>query len=210
MRERTEFWTILLAAAFAFSGAVAWKMMHASPDVLIEPIVVDPSVQPRHHEPVAVGPLAEAQQWFEQARGFCNPVDVETRMRWQPSPKTEEGVTYRAACFALAGKIDRAREAIESLPPSNRYHAAGVVFAVGHPAADAGDELAAGPLMELVVEYWPNHYMALYHAGAAAFQRGDLAPAADYLQRFLDTYTQQDGWTESARKMLAAIPSLGC
>ncbi|HIF22582.1 MAG TPA: hypothetical protein EYQ27_11915 [Gemmatimonadetes bacterium] len=53
----------------------------------------------------------------------------------------------------------------------------GVVLGVGHPAADAGDDVAAGPLMELVVEFWPSHYMALYHAGAPRFEAGDTARA---------------------------------
>ncbi len=86
-----------------------------------------------------------------------------------------------------------------------RHHAAGVVFNAGHPAADAGDEVAAGPLMELVVEYWPNHYMALYHAGAAAFERGDHEPAWDYLERFLVEYAVEDGWRSNAEEMLETM-----
>ena len=112
---------------------------------------------------------------------------------------------YKAACFALAGRIDRAREVIERLPPGVRYQAAGVVFEAGHPAADAGDDVAAGPLMELVVEFWPNHYMALYHAGAARFERGDYGGAEGYLKRFLEEYKLDDGWTGSARSMLDQI-----
>ena len=79
---------------------------------------------------------------------------------------------HEAACYALAGRIASAREVILTLPEEMRYRAAGVVFEAGHPAADAGDDVAAGPLMELVVEFWPNHYMALYHAGAARFEQG--------------------------------------
>lgn len=55
--------------------------------------------------------------------------------------------------------------------------------------------------MELVVEFWPNHYMALYHAGASRFQRGDFAGARSYLERFLTHYDRDDGWAESARAM---------
>jgi hypothetical protein len=79
------------------------------------------------------------------------------------------------------------------------------VFDIGHPAADAGDELAAGPLMELVVEFWPNHYMALYHAGAAAFERAELEKAEGYLTRFLAEYDVEDGWRSSALGMLDRI-----
>jgi tetratricopeptide (TPR) repeat protein len=109
---------------------------------------------------------------------------------------------HEAACYALAGKVDLARSSILSLPESQRYHAAGVVFGAGHPAADRGDELAAGPLMELVVEFWPNHYMALYHAGAAAFERGEYEKADGYLNRFLQEYAVEDGWRSNALAMI--------
>jgi tetratricopeptide (TPR) repeat protein len=138
-------------------------------------------------------------------RRFCNPVEVETRLRMEPPPPTPEGTMHEAACYALAGRIDRARDAIERLPQDLRYRAAGVVFEAGHPAADAGDDVAAGPLMELVVEYWPNHYMALYHAGAARFELGDYAVAQPYLLRFMDEYSSEDGWRSSARGMLQTI-----
>ena len=82
-----------------------------------------------------------------------------------------------------------------------------MVFGAGHPAADAGDELAAGPLMELVVEFWPNHYQALYHAGAARFQRGDYAEAEPYLREFLRYYEQEDGWRRNAETMLSEMPA---
>jgi hypothetical protein len=75
--------------------------------------------------------------------------------------------------LALAGRIESARAEILELPEDRRAQAVGVVFDQAHPAADAGDDVAAGPVMELVVEFWPNHYMALYHAGAARFEEGD-------------------------------------
>jgi cytochrome c-type biogenesis protein CcmH/NrfG len=79
------------------------------------------------------------------------------------------------------------------------------VFDAVHPAADAGDETSAGPLMELVVEFWPNHYMALYHAGAAAFERGEHGPAWNYLERFLEEYQVEDGWRTNAQAMLETM-----
>ncbi|HUP19981.1 MAG TPA: hypothetical protein VM778_08525, partial [Gemmatimonadota bacterium] len=124
---------------------------------------------------------ASGVEWFQDMSPYCNAVDVETRMPWTPAPASIDGDTYGAACYALAGHTDRARELIGGIPADRRWQAAGTVFDIGHPAADADDELAAGPLMELVVELWPNHYMALYHAGAAAFERGELEKAEDYL-----------------------------
>ncbi len=145
------------------------------------------------------------QAWFASVRPYCNPVDVETRLRFSPPPATESGTMEKAACYALAGKIDQARASLMELPANERWRGAGVVFNAGHPAADAGDELAAGPLMELVVEFWPNHYMALYHAGAAAFERGEHDAAKGYLERFLVEYEPDDGWTASASSMLEEI-----
>ncbi len=197
MRDKPELMLIVVMSAFALTGVIGVTLHKAAtPVVLIEPPIQ--VVQP-------VQNVADATSWFESIRQYCNPVEVETRMRWQPGPETVDGEMHKAACFALAGKIDRAREVIEALPEDRQYHAAGVVFNAGHPAADAGDEIAAGPLMELVVEYWPNHYMALYHAGAARFELGDHEVAKGYLERFLVEYSAEDGWRSSALSMLDAI-----
>ena len=143
--------------------------------------------------------------WFDLVRASCNPVEVEVRLARDPAPASFDGQSYQAACLALSGKIDLAREVVLGLPEDQRWQAMTTVFEVGHPVADAGDDLAAGPLMELVVEFWPNHYMALYHAGAARFALGDHGPAKDYLQRFLTHYPPEDGWRSSAVRMLAEI-----
>ena len=152
-------------------------------------------------EPVAV----DAAGWFRSMKAYCNPVEVETRLTWSPAPRSADGTAYEAACFALAGRIDSARDRILQLPEDQRWSAAGVVFNVGHPVADAGDDLAAGPIMELVVEFWPNHYMALYHAGAARYALGDHAPAHRYLVSFLEYYDSDDGWRRNALSMIAEI-----
>jgi len=101
----------------------------------------------------------DAAQWFQSVRQYCNPVEVETRKSWQLAPQTPEREMHKAACYALAGRIDRA----------------------------------------------PNHYMALYHAGAARFDLGDYEVAEGYLKRFLVEYTADDGWTGSARTTLERI-----
>lgn len=205
MRVRAETLLIAVMAVFAMTGWLAVHFLdNAGPDyVTVDPRQGDP-IPPDH--PIDVGPAPQgAAAWFQQVRGFCNPVDVETRMQWQPAPSTDEGLMYEAACYALAGKVDLARASIEALPPADQYKAAGVVFNAGHPAADAGDEVAAGPLMELVVEFWPNHYMALYHAGAAAYEMGDSQRAHGYLTRFLQHYGVEDGWRSNALSMLDSI-----
>lgn len=206
MRHRAEVAVILVMAAFALAGYTALHVMQAdTPRVVVDPVTV-PAVDPGTVKGQTVEPRFDTgAEWFAGFRMYCNPVQIDTQLRWQPAPGSAEGTMYKAACYALAGKIDQARAAIESLPDGMEYRAAGVVFDVGHPAADAGDELAAGPLMELVVEYWPNHYMALYHAGAAAFERGELDPAQKYLEQFLVHYDVHDGWRSEALRMLEVI-----
>lgn len=154
-------------------------------------------------------PVIDTQSWFQSMKPYCNAVEVETRLRQTPAPSSVEGDSYSAACLALAGKIASAREIILTLSNDDRWRAAGIVFGIAHPVADAGDNEAAGPIMELVVEFWPNHYMALYHAGAARFEMGDHGEAEGYLNRFLDNYEPDDGWRKSAISMLETIGE-GC
>lgn len=146
-----------------------------------------------------------AAEWFGTTKPFCNAVEVELVQRRRPAPATLEGQGYSAACYALGGKIGIARQVIERLPASERYRAVGIVFEVAHPVADAGDDLSAGPIMELVIEYWPNHYMALYHAGMSEFALGQTELARKNLTAFLSYYHENDGWTRNARETLQRL-----
>ncbi|MGI9625809.1 MAG: hypothetical protein ACR2QM_03155 [Longimicrobiales bacterium] len=171
---------------------------------LLAPTSVSPVVATSH---VGEG---TPEGWFETMRPACNPVQVETQHSWSPPPTGLMGTAYSATCYALAGKIDTARELILGLEGDDQWRAAGVVFNVAHPVADAGNDLAAGPIMELVVEFWPNHYMALYHAGAARSALGEHEAAAPYLERFLEHYHGDDGWTRAATEMLDLAELVGC
>ena len=144
-------------------------------------------------------------EWFRAIRPFCNAVEVETRHRWMPPPESAEGHAFSAACYALAGRIDRAREIVLGQPVADRWQTAGVVFDVAHPVADAGDDLSAGPIMELVAEAWPNHYMALYHAGMSRYELGQPDRARVHLTAFLEYYDQDDGWRRNALRVLSEI-----
>jgi hypothetical protein len=144
-------------------------------------------------------------EWFQQMKPFCNPVEVETRIRFQPPPAGYEGIAYGAGCFALAGKVARARELILTLDAGGRVAAADLVFELAHPVADAGDDASAGPIMGMVVEFSTHNYMALYHAGASEFALGQRELARDHLQRFLELYPEQDGWRSNAESMLANL-----
>ena len=143
--------------------------------------------------------------WFAEVKPFCNAVEVEVRQQYRPAPGGVQGAGYSAACYALAGKIDRAREVIERLSAGDRPAAAGVVFAVGHPVADAGDDQSAGPIMRLVVEYQPDNYMALYHAGMSEYILGHTDLAREQLGRFLQIYRADDGWRSNAKTVLDRI-----
>jgi thioredoxin-like negative regulator of GroEL len=136
---------------------------------------------------------------------YCNAVEVETRQQAAPAPETLEGLGYSAGCYALGGKINLAREAIERTPADQQYKAAGIVFALAHPVADAGDDKSAGPIMELVLEFWPNHYQARYHAGMSSYILGDVERAGMHLTRFVDEYRQNDGWRRNALEVLERV-----
>jgi tetratricopeptide (TPR) repeat protein len=196
VRHSPETWLIVALSAFTLTGVVAMRL-NQGPEVVVVGEPLGPVL-------VEAAP-SDAAAWFLRVRQFCNPVEIESRLRTSRPPETVEGTMHEAACYALAGRIDDARRLIGRLPVDHRYRAAGVVFEAGHPVADAGDDVAAGPLMELVVEFWPNHYMALYHAGAARYELGDHAAARNYLERFLVEYSAEDGWRSSAKGMLQAI-----
>jgi hypothetical protein len=153
----------------------------------------------------AVPGASEGSVWFRRVRPYCNPVEVDVVLRNTPAPATLDGQGFRAACLALAGRVDDARRVIDALPKASRASAAGIVFEVAHPVADAGDDRAAGPIMELVIDYWPDHYMALYHAGMAEYMLGQHALARRNLKAFLEIYRAGDGWVSNARDVLARI-----
>ena len=157
--------------------------------------------------PQVVQPVtgSAAQRWFARAKANCNSVEVDVQMQRDPAPSSNEGAGYAAACYALAGRIEQAREVIDELPDRNRYVAAGIVFNVGHPVADAGDDSSAGPIMELVIDYWPNHYMALYHAAMAEYGLGQNDRVRKHLTEFLDLYEANDGWRRNATRVLARL-----
>src|SRR5512141_2248914 len=54
-----------------------------------------------------------AGEWFAEVKPFCNAVEVEVRQQQSPPPGGVDGAGYSAACYALAGKIDRARTVID-------------------------------------------------------------------------------------------------
>ena len=168
--------------------------------------VVLPARAPLAHSgaaPFAVSGGGDA--WFARIKPFCNAVEVDFAHQQSPAPGTPHGAGYSAACYGLAGKIDSARAVIDRLPADERPLAAGIVFNVGHPVADAGDDKSAGPIMALVIEYQPDNYMALYHAGVSEYVLGQPDAARTHLRRFLELYSSQDGWRSNAKQVLERL-----
>lgn len=145
--------------------------------------------------------------WFAASRAHCNPVEASVYLHNSTPPGGDAGKPYVAACFALAGKLDQARAAIDSLPLPQQGEAANLVFGVVHPIADAGDDMAAGPVMEFVLEYTPSNFMALYHAGMSAYGKGDKARAKRRLREFLLFYSVDNNFTQTAIATLKELES---
>ena len=155
--------------------------------------------------PVKTIKISREKEWFDKIKPKCNSVEVITAMHNSQHPKTPKGVGYAASCYALAGRIDLADAAIQKLPANLRVYAAAVVFNIGHPVADAGDDQSAGPIMDLVLRYWSDNYMALYHAGMSAYVLGEYSKAETHLQNFLRIYHRTDGWTNRAKLALTRM-----
>ena len=100
---------------------------------------------------------------------------------------------------------DLADSVLRALPDTERRSAASLIFGIAHPIADAGNEIAAGPVMELVVQHTPENYMATYHAGMSAYQTGDTDRARTRLTAFLRMYPNPDGWRRNAEMVMSAI-----
>jgi hypothetical protein len=130
----------------------------------------------------------------------CTPLEVEQTVRSAAMNDID-----RVTCLAVAGKIDRARIMLRAMPPDMQSRAIGHVFAVAHPIAARGDDASAGPIMWLVVEFWPQNYMAVFHAGMADFALGRDDAARTQLENFLQMYPPRDVWRARAERALAAI-----
>jgi Protein kinase domain len=182
---------ILLGAAIGYAGFVALKLFPVN--------TVEGEFRPLA---TVVAPPAD---WFSRVRPHCNAIEAEVTLRADPAPATTAGQADAAACYALAGKIALAKRTLDGLAHAERVAATNQVFNIVHPVADQGDDAATGPIMRLVLDYTPDNFMALYHAGMAEYQGGDVVSAKTHLLRFLDIYRAGDGWVQSAERVLKEI-----
>ncbi len=193
------------ALGFGYLGLSALLIARTGkPRPIVNPPAPAP-VRPAPAHPVDPGPAGDGAGWFARTKPYCNAVEVETALTRTPPPPGQSGAGWGAACLGLAGKIDRARELIRSLPEGGRPGAAGILFNVAHPVADAGDDRSAGPMMALVVEFWPDNYMALYHAGMSEYTLGQPVAAKEHLSRFVELYRDADGWRSNAITILGRL-----
>ena len=176
---RPVFW-IALVAAVVLPAAWMW-LAHEHDDPHVE--LVSTATQSRSAPPAN-----------------CTALEVEEAIR---NPKWDD--IDRVTCLAVAGKIDRARVMLRAMPASTQTEAIARVFAVAHPIADRGDDASAGPIMWLVVEFWPQNYMAVFHAGMSDFALGRDDTAKQQLENFLQMYAARDVWRARAETALAAI-----
>jgi hypothetical protein len=182
----------LVAAALAVG---AWGLATLAPDRSLP--VNEPPAAPRH--------VSSAQAWLTRMRPRCNAVEAVQAVLREPPPAGADGAGAGAACLALGGKMTAARKLIVALPPGERARAAAVVFNAGHPVADMGDDVSAAPIMQLVLEFWPDNFQALYHAGMSEYALGRPSEARPLLERFLALYHLEDGFTRAARRALQRI-----
>ena len=149
-----------------------------------------------------------AKGWFAKVKSGCNQLEVGGVMARSPPPSGPDGAGFGAGCLALAGRYPDARHLIETLPAGyDRTVAAWRVFEIAHPVADQGEDSAAGPMMELVLEYWPDNFQALYHAGIAEYASGDIVRARARLEDFLSRYHEKDKFSSTAQLVLDRIAS---
>jgi hypothetical protein len=186
----------VVAWSYAVACLVAWGLVARRPTLAELPHV------PARPAPV---PPYDAATWFTVTKPFCNSVEVDFHLRQNPAPPGVQGLGYSAACYALAGLLGRADSVITSVQDQERLQVVAIVFDVAHPVADAGDDRAAGPIMELVVKHWPNHYMALYHAGMSAYTLEQHDRARSHLGAFLKSYSGDDGWRHNAIEVLKRL-----
>ncbi|HUJ59285.1 MAG TPA: hypothetical protein VLX92_12355 [Kofleriaceae bacterium] len=146
-------------------------------------------------------PPAAASDWWT-THPHCTPLEVALTIEDRSLSDGE-----RAICLAVAGKIDDARAVLAAMAGPDRREAVEALFSIAHPIADSGDDRSAGPIMSLVVELWPDNYMAVFHAGMAEFAMGHDAQARAHLERFLGMYQPEDIWRQRAEQALSEIAS---
>lgn len=56
--------------------------------------------------------------------------------------------------------------------------------------------------MDLVLEFWPENFQAMYHAGMSAYGQKDFVKAKAQLERFREMYKNEDFFGQNAKRAL--------
>lgn len=150
-------------------------------------------------------PPATPRAWFDEVRARCTPQDVRLATDLNRPPAGVEGTGYKAACYALAGQIPEARSLLLGLSETDRPAGVASVWDVTEGLASQARHDLAGPLAELVLEFWPDRDLVLYEAGMGRWAAGDHVGARRFLERFLATHGGDDDRTESARRLVGMV-----
>src|SRR5262245_14552843 len=102
--SRLHYYAAILFLVASLFVLVGHGLARSAPEFVMTPTVVTAPAGPQ--------PAAGAPGWFQSMKPFCNTVEVEVALRNTPAPEGSQGVAYTAACLALAGRIDGARDAI--------------------------------------------------------------------------------------------------
>ncbi len=205
-KSRIDYAIAKVSGIIALCTIISLSWLQSQPNTAENPKSSKQTVKVVRKSSPAKVDLSQERAWFQNIKSRCNALEVTVAFKNSPPhPDTPQGVGYAASCYALAGKINRADELIQPLSPEESYYAAAVVFAIGHPIADAGDDESAGGIMELVLRYWPNNFMARYHAGMSAYVLGDYPKAEAHLLQFLVEYRRSDSWTNKAKSALTRM-----
>ncbi len=201
----TRWRPLMLLGALAGAGVVATAFFRSAPEARVTPpvVVVSP---PRPVPPVVSPPALTPADWFSASRSRCNNLEVGPLMARSGPPAGADGAGFGAGCYALAGRIEDAQKVIQALPTAaERTRAAERVFEIAHPVADQGEDAAAGPMMEIVLQFSPDNVQALFHAGMAEYAQGSTLQAKQRLEQFMKLYRVEDGFTGQARGVLGRI-----
>ncbi len=74
--------------------------------------------------------ILEESPWFDSVKPYCNPLEINFAFKLSPPPKDPISQAYAAACYTLAGKIEKAEEQLNNLPSEKRAWAKGLISRV--------------------------------------------------------------------------------
>src|SRR5262245_28001206 len=88
---------------------LGWGYVLISGMLVYQTMQFGPSGPNEEMAPVQLqGTAPAAQSWFERVRPHCNPVEVEVTLANDPPPADWNNQAQAAACYALAGKTQKA------------------------------------------------------------------------------------------------------